>query len=211
MIRVGLKLPEDLLLRELNEVITEFSSNYGSHFDKLLVRIPPESYEGLNPTVLVAAAVAAYHDTKFKQLRPYSDVKESLEQLSKTGLILGIITAGPPVKQAEKLVRLGILPYINQTAIFISEQIGISKPNVKLYRWACTKTGVVPGEAMYIGDNPVNDIDPPNRIGMITVRNRRSGKYSGIEGETKPHYEIQDFCELLNILRLDFGVEVRPC
>jgi len=204
----GLKLPAALLLRELEEVIVEFSSNYEHHFDKLLLRIPPSSYEGINPAILVSAAVVAYHDTKFRHLRAYPDVREVLEKLSHTNLILGVITAGPAVKQAEKLIRLGLLPYIKREAIFISDQIGISKPNVKLYRWACVRTGVAPEEAMYIGDNPLNDIDPPKRLGMITVRNRRSGKYRDVQGETVPDYEIEDFRELLGILERDFGLVV---
>ncbi len=204
----GLNLPGEILLRELEEVISEFSSNYEHHFDKLLLRVPPSSYEGINPVILVSAAVVAYHDTKFRQLEAYPDVREVLEKLSRTELILGVITAGPAVKQAEKLMRLGLLPYINREAIFISDQIGISKPNVKLYRWACVKSGVDPKQAMYIGDNPVNDIDPPKRLGMITVRNRRSGKYRNLEGETVPDYEIEDFYDLLNILKRDFGVRL---
>ena len=208
MIRAGLKMPKDMLLRELGEVISEFSSNYEHHFDKLLLRVPPSSFEPVNPAVLISEAVVAYHDTKFTQLHVYPDVQEALSKLARTDLVLGVITAGPSVKQAEKLVRLKVLPFLNPKAIFISDQIGISKPNVKLYRFACMKMGAPPQEAMYIGDNPASDIDPPKRLGMIAVRNRRSGKYSEIECECKPDYEIHDFYELMRILESDFDISV---
>ncbi len=206
LIGAGMRMPEDELLRELNEVIAEFSTNYEHHYDKLLLRIPRDKWGGLNPAVLVASAVVAYHETKFRHLKPYEDAVEVLGLLSKTGLILGVITAGLTVKQAEKLVRLKVLKYISPGAIFISDQIGVSKPNVKLYLRALNDLNVKPEHAMYIGDNPVGDIDPPNSIGMITVRNRRSGKYADIEGETKPDYEIRNFYDLLNILKKDFGI-----
>ncbi|RKY26995.1 MAG: hypothetical protein DRP79_03990, partial [Planctomycetota bacterium] len=128
---------------------------------------------------------------------------------SKTDLILGIITTGLTVKQAEKLVRLDLLQYIRSDAIFISDQIGVSKPNVKLYLRALSDLRLKPNEAMYIGDNPVNDIDPPNTVGMITVRNRRTGKYTGLEGKTRPNYEIHNFYDLLDILARDFNIKVQ--
>ena len=104
MISMGLRMNEEDCMRELNEVIAEFSSNYEHHFEKLLLRIGEETYRGLNPAVLVASAVSAYHDTKFKQLKPFEDVKPALDALSRTGVRLGVITMGPQVKQAEKLL-----------------------------------------------------------------------------------------------------------
>ena len=208
MIRAGLRMPKEQLQKELEEVITEFSSNYEHHFDKLLLRIPKRYYKGVNAAVLVAAAVVAYHDTKFRYLRPYEDVYEVIKLLYNTDLILGVITDGLTVKQAEKLVRLKVLPYLTPNAIFISDQIGIGKPNVKLYLRACNDLNVRPAECMYVGDNPINDIDPPNKIGMVTVRNMRSSRYLHIKGETEPDYEIHNFWDLLDILREDFGLEV---
>lgn len=210
LIHAGVNMPREALLKELSEVIAEFSSNYQEHYDKLLLRIPQETYKDINPAVLIASAVVAYHETKFRHLRPYEDALEAFKLLhSKTNLILGIITAGLVVKQAEKLVRLNLLQYIQNDAIFISDQIGVSKPNIKLFLRALTDLRLKPNEAMYIGDNPVNDIDPANTIGMITVRNRRTGKYTGLEGKTRPNYEIHNFYDLLDILARDFNIKVQ--
>ncbi len=209
MIRYGLKVSEKDSLYELKEVISEFTSNYQHHFDKLLLRFPPEAYEGVNPAIIVAAGVVGYHQTKFCELKPYPDVVEVLGALSETPLVLGIISAGLTIKQAEKLVRLDLYKYLDPRAVFISEQIGISKPNVKLYQKACQTLGLDPSKVMYIGDNPIMDIDPPNSLGMITVRNRRAKQYGFTEGKTKPDYEIQDFHDLLAILKRDFGLSLK--
>lgn len=210
MIRFGLMVSEQDALFELKEVINEFSSNYEHHFDKLILRFPPETYAGINPAILVAAGVMAYHQTKNQQLKAHPDVEEVIESLSKSGLILGIITAGLTIKQAEKLVRLKLYRYINPEAIFISEQIGISKPNVKLYQRACQTLNIKPEEAIYIGDSPINDIDPANALGMITVRNRRVSQPSKtyLAGKTEPDYEISDFYDLLVILKRDFDLQL---
>ena len=76
MIEVGLSLPREQLTVELDEVIREFSSNYEHHFDKLLLRIPRRFYKGVNPAVIVAAGIIAYHETKVRQLAPYEDAIE---------------------------------------------------------------------------------------------------------------------------------------
>ncbi len=208
MIAAGLRSDRETLLAELDEVISEFSSNYGHHFDKLLLRLPGAATEGLNPAMLIASAMVAYHDTKFRELAPYPDAVDLLHDLAQTGLVVGVISHGPAIKQAEKVVRLRIGQYLSHNAIFISDQIGISKPNPKLYLRACQSVGVAPAEAMYVGDNPPNDIEPPKSIDMVAVLSRRSGKYSSVEPRVAPDYSISNFLELREILRGDFGVGV---
>ncbi|MBI4712242.1 MAG: HAD-IA family hydrolase [Planctomycetes bacterium] len=201
MINLGLKLPLNTLVKELNEVISEFSSNYEHHFDKLLVRIPSRYYQSINPTTLVAAAVIAYHQTKSKELKPYPDALKALKALARTDLLRGVISDGLTIKQMEKLLRLGIYPLFSPGAIFISEQVGINKPNPKLYQRICSELTLMPQDIMYVGDNPLLDIDPANKIGMITVLFRRSKKYLAVKGKTKPRYQIDNFNQLLNILK----------
>lgn len=207
MIEAGLSVEKRELQEELAEVINEFTSNHDRHFDKLLLRIPKRHYRGINTAVLVAAGIVAYHETKMRHLAPYEDAVEVLRLLSKTELVLGIITEGLPVKQAEKLVRLRLHPYLSPGAIVISNQIGISKPNPKIYQRACSDLNLRPTETMYVGDNPAHDIDPPNQIGMVTVRMRR-GKYYDVESETAPAYEAQNFWDLLDILENQYEIEV---
>jgi putative hydrolase of the HAD superfamily len=208
MIKHGLRMTPIEAFRELQEVIREFGSNYGDHYQKLLSRLPAETHAGVNPAILIAAAVGAYHQTKFESLHPFEDALEVLGELSKTGLLLGVITAGLTVKQADKLVRLGVLPYIDPGAIFITDQFGIGKPNPKLYKKVCQQMGLVPERCMYVGDNPPNDIDPANAVGMVTVLSRRSGKYAEVEGRTQPAHTIRELSELPEILRTQYGVAV---
>jgi putative hydrolase of the HAD superfamily len=205
MRRHGLRLPTEHLLRELQEVIAEFSSNHEQHFDKLLLRLPRRSFDGVNPAILVAAGVQAYHDAKFRHLKPYPDVPPVLARLARTDLLRGIITAGLAVKQGDKLLRLGIYDYFTPTAIFISDQIGISKPNPKLFQRACEEVGVGPEETMYVGDHPLHDIDPAVELGMVTVRIKR-GKHAPEQGRSRAAHVLGDFKELLTVLRKDYSV-----
>ncbi|HYE98053.1 MAG TPA: HAD-IA family hydrolase [Planctomycetota bacterium] len=207
MRRHGLRLPTEHLLRELLEVITEFSSNYEQHFDKLLLRLPPRTFDGVNPAVLVAAGVQAYHDAKIRFLRPWPDVPPVLARLARTELVRGVITAGLSVKQADKLLRLRLYELFTPTAIFISDQIGISKPNPKLYQRACEEVGVDPRETMYVGDHPLHDIDPANALGLVTVHVRR-GKHAQEAGQSPATHVVENFRELLTVLRKDYKLRV---
>ena len=108
MIAMGLRADRRTVLRELNEVVQEFSSNYEHHFDKLLSRLPLEATLGLSFPLVISAAVVAYHETKFRELTAYDDVTEVMRILHKTGVTLGIISSGITLKQAEKIVRLRI-------------------------------------------------------------------------------------------------------
>ncbi len=206
MLRAGLRASHDEAMRELEEVIAEFSSNYGNHFDKVIDRLGPESTSGHNRAVIVAAGVVAYHDTKGRELRVHEDVFEVLQWLADTPLIRGVISAGITVKQAEKLVRLSVLDFLTPSAIFFTDQVGFSKPSPRLYRRVLQRLQLHPERCMYVGDNPTHDIDPCNREGWRTVRIRRSGRHSKEEGATQAHHEIGDFHALRTILERDYGV-----
>ena len=206
MIAAGLDAPEAFVQAELAEVIAEFSSNYAHHFDKLLLRLGDDVLGGQNRGLVVAAGVAAYHDTKFRELKPVPGVAELLGDLGAAGLRCGIITHGWTVKQAEKLVRLGLVPLLDHAAIFISDDIGISKPNPKLYAHAQRTLGLEAREIMYVGDNPENDIVPPHHLGMVTVWAKAYSRQ--VEAPPEADHAIEDFDELRTILREVYAVAI---
>jgi putative hydrolase of the HAD superfamily len=206
MVKQGLQLPVDVVRRELDEVIHEFTSNYPNHFDKLLLRLPAQSWAGTNRSLIVAAGIMAYHATK-RELEPFPDVLPFLSDLKeKTDLLLGVVTHGLEMKQAEKMLLLGVVPYLHPEGLFISDQVGISKPNPKLYTRVCARFGLDPHEVMYCGDSPAHDIDPANSLGMITVRMRRENRFAQVESKTPADYDVANFDELRPQLVKDFGL-----
>ena len=207
MVAAGLSFPEDAVARELDEVIAEFSSNYDHHFDKLIQRLSPGGLPGTNPALVVAAGVVAYHDTKFRELEPYDDVRPLLTSLSEAGIQTGVVTHGWTTKQAEKLVRLGLMEAFDPCAVFISDQIGISKPNPKLYGRVLEDLGRTASEVMYVGDNPAHDIAPPQSLGMVAVWAKRGAK-KGLTAGIVPDHVVEDFEELRAILARTYEIDV---
>jgi len=209
MVAAGLDIEPDLLLDELNEVVAEFSSNYDKHFEQLLRRIPKRIEKLVNPAIVIAAGVIAYHETKARELSPYPDAKLLLAELARQGeVIRGIISSGLTIKQAEKILRLGIYGYLSPKALFISEQIGINKPNPKLYKRACSDLNLRASECLYVGDRADRDIDPANSIGMKTVHIIRDGRHRDTKGASEPSHRISNYYELADILRSDYGLSL---
>lgn len=206
MIEVGLKASLTTAEAELSEVVAEFSSNYSDHFGRLLDRLGPEASKGVNPAVLTAAGVVAYHRTKEREMRILPDVAEFLGECRSGGLRMGVISAGLQVKQAEKLLRLNALSFFDPKAIFFSDQLGVGKPNPKIYLKACQLAGVVPARALYVGDRGTHDIEPAARVGMRTAHYRGAGgKYADQPSPFADHH-LTDLRELLPILRQTYGL-----
>ena len=206
MTKAGLRVEPERIRSMLSEIISEYSSNFPYQFDELLLRLPADTYRPVNQALIVASAVVAYHDTKFRELEPYEDVREVLAGLRRRGLRLGVITAGVPIKQAEKLLRLRLVDLIEPAWIFITEEMELSKQDPRLWRDVCKRAGLEPGRSAYVGDNPIRDVDPPNEVGMVTFLVRRGGTYAGIRGRTPPRHEIASFRELETIMREEYGV-----
>ncbi|MDR0363348.1 MAG: HAD-IA family hydrolase [Planctomycetota bacterium] len=207
MIKSGLKIDEESLLEELDEVIREFGSNDEKHFDKLLRRMPDGAYPEGSRLFVIMAGVIAYHQCKFRSFSPFEDALEVLKRLHDKGLALGIISAGVPVKQVEKIIRLNLLPMIDYNHIFITESVGIAKTNPKIYMRACRSLGADPAECGYVGDNPLVDVDIPRRIGMRTFFSRRGGKYVNLPGKTRPDHVIHNFWDLWDIVEREYEIK----
>ncbi len=208
MIALGLDATQEEILDELQEVLREFGSNYSQHFNKLIQRLPPHQRRDVNPALIVAAGVVAYHDTKFKHLKAFEDVEPFLTALREARMRLGVITHGWTTKQSEKLIRLGLVHQFGPRDIFISDQVGISKPNPKLYQHALREMGLLPGEVMYVGDNLAHDIVPPKSIGMHTTWIRRSAREGQDLEAAEPEFVVDDFRELAEILRERFQIPI---
>ncbi|MEM6675938.1 MAG: TIGR02253 family HAD-type hydrolase [Planctomycetota bacterium] len=208
MIERGIDASPDEVLTELQEVLREFGSNYDQHYDKLLQRLPHHQRKDVNPALVVAAGVVAYHDTKFEHLKAFDDVVPFLEALRSAKVRTGVITHGWTTKQSEKLVRLGLVDQFGPRDIFISDQVGISKPNPKLYLYALREMGLLPSEALYVGDNLENDVVPPRSIGMHTCWIRRSAREGQDPEKAEPEFIVDDFRELAEILRERFQLPI---
>ncbi|MBN1808348.1 MAG: HAD-IA family hydrolase [Planctomycetes bacterium] len=206
MIDAGLRADAESVLERLRIVVDRYTSNYPGHLDRLIEGYSEEAYAPVNPAIIVASGVVAYHGHKERNLFPYEDAKQLLEWLRDREVPAGVITSGIPTKQAEKLVRMDLVEYFEPGWIFISQQMGLSKEDPAIYREVCNTIGVDPRWTIYVGDHPMNDIDMAAEAGMMTVLCRRSGHYSNLVGRHKPTYEVANFLEIIEYIERDFPI-----
>ncbi len=98
-------------------------------------------------------------------------------------------------QQIMRLTSAGILPYISKG--FVSEKIGVSKPDVKFFT-ACLE-GVAPipaSECVMIGDSVSADIDGAKKCGMHTVW----FDHDGVGGDGGAEYAVRSLGEIESIL-----------
>ncbi len=104
---------------------------------------------------------------------PMEGAKMLLEALSKKYLI-GVLTNGFTEVQYRKLRSTGLDRYIQR--MVISDEIGIQKPDPRLFRYAEQATGATPDSTIMIGDNPANDIQGAIDAGWHAIYLDRKSK-----------------------------------
>jgi putative hydrolase of the HAD superfamily len=142
------------------------------------------------------AAIIAYLKKKFEILRPYPMVKLTLHELREHGLKLGIATDAPRNKAWQRLVLTGLDGEFN--VVITKDDVQAQKPHPSMFILASEKLGIPPSEIMFVGDNPVRDIEGAKAVGMITCLARYGVWY---EKECKADYEIERFDDLIDVVR----------
>ncbi len=81
----------------------------------------------------------------------------------------------------------------------ISEEVGFSKPDVRLFQHVLQKTGCRPQEAMMVGDRLDNDILPAQKLGLATAQvlleNNFGAPAPGLDG-VEPDLQVCSLWEL---------------
>lgn len=198
MISKGLDMDPDEAYEALMRVVGRYGSNYGQHLDRFFsdeLNRPPD-YR------MIAAAVIAYHHTKFVNMRPHPNTVETVIELRVRGLKLGVITDGLPVKQWEKLIRLGLDGFFD-TVVISGEEMGRGKPDPEIFRIAMERMGSTPEESAMVGDKLHTDIDGANKAGMVSIwlRTPRDPVDLPEQLGIKPDHTIEDIRDVLDLVR----------
>jgi putative hydrolase of the HAD superfamily len=94
-------------------------------------------------------------------------VTPTLRRLAEMGLKLGVVSNGMVLSQYAKLEAIGIRSLFS--AILISEEVGIKKPDPRIFRMALERLGVPANEAVFVGDHPMLDAAAARNVGMRAI------------------------------------------
>lgn len=121
-----------------------------------------------------------------------------LKEIKRRGYILGAITNGVSSLQNIKLDTAGIRELFD--VVVVSGDIGIYKPDRRIFDEAIRRANVKNEEALFVGDHPVNDIEGALGADMQVIRmNYGDFKGKGL-GKKGTAAEIEDIRQVLDFV-----------
>lgn len=116
---------------------------------------------------LAEAMAEAYFAHRHREVRLHADVVAVLDQLAPR-YVLGLVTNGNTDPERSGLggrfaFRLG------------ADDIGIRKPDPRMFTMAAAAAGCHPSELVYVGDHPAKDVAAPQAVGCRGVWLNRTG------------------------------------
>ncbi|MCX6020391.1 MAG: HAD family hydrolase [Chloroflexi bacterium] len=117
------------------------------------------------------------------RLTLFNDALPVLDTL-KPRMYIGVLSNGHSAVQREKLAALNIGHYFER--VFISEEIGIAKPDPAIFGHVLEATGFAPSEVAYVGDSQDQDVPGAQIAGIVSVWLNRRNR------EPDPAYPLPD-------------------
>ncbi|HCP40716.1 MAG TPA: noncanonical pyrimidine nucleotidase, YjjG family [Cryomorphaceae bacterium] len=149
---------------------------------------------------VVADETAWTLEQRYIEETPYGQhliegTKETLETLAQRGYKMHIITNGFTESQTIKFTESGLKHYFD--LLLCSDEVGVNKPEPKIFRAALSRTRAKRKESLMIGDNLIADCIGARNQGIDQVFfNPRSLRHS-----EKFTFEITRIPELLDFLK----------
>ena len=122
-------------------------------------------------------------------------VATRLAGLRLSGWRVAVVTNGPPSQRA-KVEGCGLLPVVD--AVVISDEIGVSKPDLRIFREAARIAGGDIGRAWLVGDNPEADIAAAVEMGIPGIWLRRGRHW--VEPRWRPSAVAESIEEALGLV-----------
>lgn len=106
-----------------------------------------------------------YWGTVLKVMEPEQGLTALLARLKKRGIKLGIGSDMTARMQYKKLIKLGVLQYLD--FLVVSEEAGAEKPSPRFFDLCVKKAGCKPEECVFIGDSLKKDVIGAAEYGMV--------------------------------------------
>lgn len=98
--------------------------------------------------------------------RAYDDVRPAFERLRDAGLGVGLISNWDR-RLGGLIDGLGLGDLVS--LVVSSAEVGLHKPDPRIFELACERLGVEPGEAAHVGDHQYADVVGAQSVGMTAV------------------------------------------
>ena len=138
------------------------------------------------------------HDSFSQSLTAPASTLETLAALRERGLRLGLISnlSLLPHKVRADLEQLGIAPHLDAAAF--SSEIGVRKPDARIFLRALHDLGEDPAHAVFVGDRLNDDIVGAQAVGMRTILTREFRQEE--PGDVTPDAVVERLTEIPDVI-----------
>lgn len=150
------------------------------------------------PHILTTAS-HKYENAICAQAHPLEAAAETLAALKAHGYKIGLLSNTMFTGQAHitDLARFGLVDYFD--TLLFSADVAKWKPNAAPYLQVADELGVVAETAVFIGDDPVNDMLGGQRAGMRTIHIKTNERFQPLP-DIVPDAQITSLTELPTLL-----------
>lgn len=99
------------------------------------------------------------------KIQPVPGLAATLQNVAQR-FAIGLVSNGGSRTQRAKLQRAGLDLVFSPDRIWISEEVGFSKPDARLYALICHRLGTSAGDCLFVGDHELHDFAGPRLAGM---------------------------------------------
>lgn len=116
---------------------------------------------------------------------------------------MAIITNGEKDRQWDKIRTLNITNWISKENIFVSGELGFSKPDVNIFKIVEKEMDIQSNQSYYVGDSFENDVVGAKEAGWKAIWYNNRNKAVDYQ-KVKPDYMITEHTQLFSILEEGF-------
>ncbi|MFN7252305.1 MAG: HAD family hydrolase [Anaerobacillus sp.] len=116
-----------------------------------------------------AMEIQERYEERQNKIKLSKGVISCLTSLKEKGFLVGIITNGPVEHQMKKIINLQLDAFVSKELIFISDGVGIAKPDPRIFLHVNNRIGIKPENCYYAGDSWRNDVVPSLNAGWNSV------------------------------------------
>jgi len=193
MISAGLKMSRDEALK----LIFELFEVYGVESQRIFQQFTKKIY-GKENYKLIAHGVIAYRKMRESYLVPYRNVIPTLIELKKK-YQLAIVSDAPIMEAWMRIATMGLDPFFDTVVTMADARK--QKTYAAPFKVALKKLGILPEEAIMLGDRIARDVETAKKLGITTVYARYGDENPPEKGKSGADFEISDISEMLDVVK----------
>ena len=115
---------------------------------------------------------------------------------------VAIMTNGSGVNQRAKMTSLGIASILEDARVIVSGEVDSWKPDREIFELGLARLGSDPGDTLFVGDDPINDICGAAAVGIRTCWIARGREFpDNTPRGVRPDHIIEEVFELEQLWR----------